>query len=351
MNRNDARGRPLRFLLVILLCWTGGRLAFSLDWSLPSRSTAVAAEKIGRPRNKKLVTTSPPSFARTSVSIATALPHVPPLPIQGDGRIPGILAILRSEDRAFTGHSDSGETAMLEHDEPGKADFTFPSATPAIATTKAKPGHWRTTAWLLWRAKGNADALAGTGQLGGSQGGFRIDHDLLPSASPARLAAYARMTAALDRPHAPEAATGIAFQPSRAVSVSLAVERRIALGTGARDAFAFVAAGGIGPVYLPVGLKLEGYGQAGMVGLRHRDAFADGRIALLHPLRATPVSVGLSLSGGAQPHIARLDIGPAIEMRVPIGGQPTRIIAEWRERIAGHARPGSGLALTLAADF
>jgi hypothetical protein len=61
--------------------------------------------------------------------------------------------------------------------------------------------------------------------------------------------------------------------------------------------------------------------------------------------------VGAALSGGAQPGISRLDIGPEIQVRLPLPQGGARLSVEWRERVAGDALPGSGLAITLGADF
>jgi len=36
---------------------------------------------------------------------------------------------------------------------------------------------------------------------------------------------------------------------------------------------------------------------------------------------------------------------------LPDLGEGTRIALDWRQRLAGNARPESGLALTLASDF
>ncbi|AUW60322.1 hypothetical protein C1T17_14150 [Sphingobium sp. SCG-1] len=212
-------------------------------------------------------------------------------------------------------------------------------------------GRWSLSTWIFWRGSGTGNSLASVGQLGGSQAGARLAFQLFPDA-PERLAVYARMTSAMKRPHAPEAAIGISIQPAVQVPVRVAVERRIALDHDARNAMAVMAVGGFGPVLVTNRFTLEGYGQAGVVGIRSRDAFADGKLSLQHPLSVSlPITAGISVSGGAQPQVARLDIGPQVEARFRIGAQRARLSAEWRQRVAGNARPGSGPAITLAADF
>jgi hypothetical protein len=111
------------------------------------------------------------------------------------------------------------------------------------------------------------------------------------------------------------------------------------------------AAGGFGPTAVALGLEAEGYAQAGMVGLRSRDLFADGKLSLMVPLRCHPLRIGGSISGGAQPGVERLDISPEIQVRLPIPNMASRVSVEWRERIAGQASPPSGLTVTLGGDF
>ena len=112
-----------------------------------------------------------------------------------------------------------------------------------------------------------------------------------------------------------------------------------------------LAVGGIGPARIAPSLEVEAYAQGGMVGFRSRDLFADGKISLLSPLGNSPVRLGASLSGGAQPQVERLDIGPELQIRLPLKPVGARLSIEWRERIAGGAAPTSGPALTLGADF
>jgi hypothetical protein len=209
---------------------------------------------------------------------------------------------------------------------------------------------WHGSSWLLWRDGSATRTDAVTGRLGGSQAGVRIDYDLTPQA-PGRVAVYTRATSAMNRPASPEAALGLAWQPARTVPVSFAAERRLALGKGARNANAIMAIGGFGPTPIAPSLEAEAYTQGGMVGFRSNDFFVDGKISLLSPIGHSPLRLGASLSGGAQPQVERLDIGPEIQIRLPIKPIGARLSLEWRERIAGRAAPASGLAVTLGADF
>jgi hypothetical protein len=44
-------------------------------------------------------------------------------------------------------------------------------------------------------------------------------------------------------------------------------------------------------------------------------------------------------------------MGPHAELRLRLGTANASLSADWRFRVAGNARPGSGPALTLATDF
>lgn len=114
---------------------------------------------------------------------------------------------------------------------------------------------------------------------------------------------------------------------------------------------AVMAVGGFGPTPIALGMEAQAYAQAGIVGFRQRDAFIDGKLSLLAPVQNTALRVGAAISGGAQPGVERLDIGPEIQVRLPLHPIAARLSIEWRERVGGRAAPASGLALTLGADF
>lgn len=209
---------------------------------------------------------------------------------------------------------------------------------------------WHLGFWALWRAGGGPGRAAIDGRLGGSQIGARLDFDLTPGA-PGRVASYARVSTAMNRPASPEAAVGLSYQPARRLPLTIALERRIALGPGGRNANSLYAAGGFGPKAIGPSLTAEAYVQAGLVGFRATDGFVDGKLAVLTPLRHTGIQVGMSVSGGAQPHVSRVDIGPEIQFRLPLPNAAARLSLEWRERIVGNAAPPSGPAITLATDF
>lgn len=211
---------------------------------------------------------------------------------------------------------------------------------------------WSASAWLYFR-DGSGEAPRGIGastQLGGSQSGVRLAHGF---GARGRLRAYARATMALERPRQRDAALGLAFAPLAHVPIDLAVEQRVAAGRDGRTALAAMASGGVSDVGLPANFRLDAYVQAGVVGARRRDGFADGAVAIDRGIGRGDASLrlGLLAAGAAQPGAARVDVGPRLTLRLPELGQGGRVALDWRQRVAGDARPASGVALTLAADF
>ena len=189
--------------------------------------------------------------------------------------------------------------------------------------------------------------LASGGTLGGSQAGARLTW------RPSRARAVnLRVSAPLrqgQQKMAGEAALGVSWQPLQSVPVRLMAERRKAIGApgGGRDAFALLGEGGVYGRALPWQFRLDGYGQAGVVGVRTRDWFVDGGVTATRPLFGR-FALGAGVWGGAQPGQTRLDVGPRLSMQVRPG---IRTHLDYRHRLFGRSEPGSGFAATVATDF
>jgi hypothetical protein len=214
-------------------------------------------------------------------------------------------------------------------------------------TLPALPSRWSAGAWLVARPGAGLGAAPGTGQLGGSQAGLRVAWLLWPEQ---RLAAFGRLAAPL-RGKGAEASVGLEWQPTRA-PVRLVAEHRFGLDGTRGGPGLGVVAGFDGPV--APGFRLETYGQTGAIRRHRTETYADGAIRATRTL-AEGGGVRLALGGGAwgaaQRDTARLDIGPSATLALPLGKQNVRLALDWRQRVAGDARPGSGLALTLGSDF
>lgn len=212
---------------------------------------------------------------------------------------------------------------------------------------------WSLGGWLYLREASAAapDAIAAAGQLGGSQAAVRLAYGF---GATGRARTYGRATMAVRTPSQRELTFGVAYAPVAGWPVDVAIEQRVAVGSQGRTALAAMVVAGISDVALPRGFRLDAYGQAGVVGLRRRDGFADGAVVIdreIARVSKASLHLGALAAGAAQPGTARLDVGPRLTLRLPDIGEGSRVALDWRQRIAGNARPTSGLALTLAADF
>lgn len=332
---------PLRFLIAILALWIGVRAAVLLPGGLGNivRIPAAAAEP------PRLAGTPPGPPSPGSASSRST----PPPPVRMAGpvarpdpprRTPGapILPLASGPNPAGRPAPPAGHAAAA----------IVAAASQPIGASAPPPGHgrasrWSASAWLLVRDQGEIPVLAPGGTLGGSQAGARLLYRLGHG-----FALSGRVYLPLRRTAGAEAAAGLDWRPLPALPVNLLAERRQKLGREGRSAFTLTVYGGASRDLAPR-VRLDLYGQAGVVGLRSRDLFVDGSIRVAR--RIGPVELGGGAWGSAQPGAARLDAGPSLSWRLPVPNANLRLQADWRFRIAGDAAPGSGPALTLAADF
>ncbi len=326
---------PLRFLMVVLGGWVAVRAAMLIPGGNETPPAVMEPRPIARPlparfepiRGVARVTVTLPPLARSirpariSSAMETARPPALPLSIA----------------RVWIPLPPSPAKAA----EPNPPFFSAPAPPP-------RSRRWAASAWLFVR-EGETRQLATGGTLGGSQAGARLSYRLNDDAA-RPLALSVRAYAPLDRPRDGEAALGIEWQPLARVPVRLLAERREALGSGGRSAFALLGHGGVSDRPLLGALRLDAYGQAGIVGARARARFADGAVRIGLPVDRR-LRIGGGVWGAAQPGVTRLDIGPHVALRLPIARSQVWIAADWRVRVAGDAEPGSGPALTLATDF
>ena len=220
---------------------------------------------------------------------------------------------------------------------------------PAQAVPPLKPGldRLQLSSWALLRSQqtgiAGSSSLATGGQLGASQAGARLVYNFNR-----QLALTARASSEVGR-RGGEVAAGVRVHPLVNIPLWLTAERRQAIGRygGGRSAFALFLEGGIYEQPLPWRFSLNGYLQGGVVGLKSRDLFVDGGFAVTRPVYRQ-FSAGFGIWGGAQPGLYRVDAGPRLTMQVR---RNVKVHLDWRQRVAGNARPGSGPALTLAGDF
>ncbi|MET0238543.1 MAG: hypothetical protein ABW184_01475 [Sphingobium sp.] len=346
------RGRPVRFVAGVILCWTAVRVATLLPGTTPpafADAEALPVATVTATVAHLPIWSAPalPDMSRFSlVPAAQALPmtaQVAPLPRYLAPRGGWSVAVADSMLGAQLAFARSPRPRLaLAAFAPGAGLSPREAGLPGPPS----PSRWSAAAWLLWR-DGGMDAL----RLGGAQAGGRIDYAFAPSSS-LRPTLYARLSSAIHGLAAAEAAAGIAVRPRLALPVTVAVERREAVSRGGRSDFALIAAGGIDPQDIGEGFRLDGYGQTGVVGTQRRDAFVDGRLTVERPVNPTSrIALGAGMWGGAQPGTSRLDMGPQASMRLRVGRTHFRLGAEWREKVAGNAAPSSGPAISIGAGF
>ena len=341
-------GRPLRFLALVGASWTTLRIA--LLWqetgSLPeairqiapiSRAIASLGPVGDRPavslpgRVTATAAATPVARAGAEHSRATLLPPRQPDP--------------RRVQMALLAMTRFGPPIYL--DEGVAAQQTGGGVRPAVSTIETLArSRLSFGSWLIARGGTGLGASPSAPQLGGAQGGIRADYAL------GRGLAVTGRVAAPAAGAGREASLGIAWRPA-GVPLRFVAEQRVALD-GGRGGPALGVSGGVSELPLPVGFRLEGYAQAGAIlryGVEH---YVDGSARAVRPvaeLGGLSIDAGAGAWGGAQRGVARIDIGPSIGVRAPIAGRAVRLSLDWRQRIAGDARPGSGPALSIGSDF
>ena len=261
-------------------------------------------------------------------------------------------------DTAFAGDRalSPGELAYAE---PAQRFGAWPAMRPSSAVPTEPPSfsggpapasrfdRLSMSSWAMLRqpvvGKLPPASLSGSGLLGGSQAGARILYRFNPL-----LAGSLRTTAPVGGSRGGEAALGVRIQPFAGIPVAITAERRQALRhDGGRSAFALFAEGGLYDRRLPLGTRLDAYLQGGVVGAKSRDLFIEGGGTVSRPLWRN-LSAGIGVWGGKQPGVARLDAGPRVTVAMRRG---VKVHLDYRHKLVGNARPGSGAVLTLAGDF
>lgn len=366
-------GRPLRFLGYLVGGWVGLRAMSVLVpamWTIATPSGSVdyatrrpvrdgggvvsGAEQVTRPivAAPLVVHQAPGAMAFGAGPVRSA--RNGGVPAGGGGWSGRTADLILGSTLGFIQPRMSGglidRLSLIVAGSDGRAEMT--TSLP-VAPSMQVSGRWSGSAWMLWRPD-TSSSFVQAPLLGGSQAGARLDYRLTDGKM-GQLSVYGRVSRAFVGPSSEEGAIGLAWRPGK-LPVSFLAERRQRIGTGGRSGFALLAAGGIGPRDVVQRVEVEGYVQAGIVGLPGADGFADGKASVGYRLApATPgrgsLTLGASVSGSVQPGAGRIDVGPELRFRLPVKGAGMRLSTEWRTRVVGEARPASGPAVTLVADF
>ncbi len=358
MSASLARAAPMRFLIGVAAAWTIVRGVAIAGWAPPPPAVHAPAVALAR-RDDALwrpflllrgVADRRPMFADAAPALLRRAALV---------RGGGPEELWRTSPEPL--RSPLGEryaaTQLLMLAAFGPANLPVYRRPSGIVDAKAvtgaakHPPRFSGSAWVFVRGGGRASALSPVGQIGGGQMGARLLYRIDKAE---RFAVSARVSRTIGGLHQTEAAVGLDWKPIDTLPVHLMVDRRIAIDKGGRNAWTLGAAGGVDDVHIAPGWRLDGYAEAGVVGAKRRDLYADGaaRIARAIDLgKGRSLAVGGGVWGAAQPGAARLDAGPSVVLRTPVDGHVLAVALDWRERVVGDAKPGSGIALTIATDF
>ena len=169
---------------------------------------------------------------------------------------------------------------------------------------------------------------------------------------PARLSLTGRASVAHGSVRDRELAAGVRWRPVARIPVQIIAERR--LREDRPDAFAALVAGGQSGLKLPLGFRLDSYGQAGFVSGQGGGPFADVAAQAHRPIaqsQRASFAVGAGIWAGGQDNVMRMDVGPNVRANVTAGDALFQLEASWRVHVAGNARPGNGPAVTLSTSF
>jgi hypothetical protein len=351
------RSRPLEAIGLVLGCWT----VFRIGSYLPTQSAPT-------PKAPELARSTDAGRSRPLPGVGTALAGQPTadVPSAGPQKADGAATEPRQSHRSArvdkkqkfgppqrlsaasvaSNHFAplSGESSAAPRPQAQSLGIaSSPAGSELQQSHKRDQSPFSGSAWILFRPQSSGQKLADFGQLGGSQAGVRL---YLP------LRRGVRLTGRVSMPLSgvgTDASLGVALK-ARQLPVELLVERRFALDRGSRNAFSATLTSSIASRSIVRGWQVEGYGQAGLVGIRHPSLFADGALRLTKAIARTG-KIKLEAGGGvwaaAQQGVSRLDAGPAVSVLTPA----FRASFEWRQRLAGNAKPSSGPSVTLSSSF
>lgn len=327
-------GRPLRFLALTF----GGWFLFRVMMLSPSGIPPLAAPH--------------PESRRIAAILQPAIPVPPPAAIDAHPSIANVDGRMTSRPLptvVVAAKNVLPEPAMVEtspRDGMSPRGDLPPPLRPPPLPLRHSPLRLTGSAWLL--ARGGSNGTLSGGQLGGSQAGVRIAYAI---GEARRLALTARLSAPISG-RGKEAALGVEWKPTR-LPIRIIAEQRFVLDDG-RGGPTIGAIGGFGPRPIAAGFDLETYGQAGAIARDGIEGFVDVASRITRPVvkvGGMRFDLGAGAWGSAQRSAARFDVGPSVGIVVPIDRRTIRLNLDWRQRVAGNARPGSGPALSIGSDF
>lgn len=319
-----------------------------LTWQAlpPSEPRPIPATSHRQPSRRPLQ--SPPSTPP-----AAPIPQPTPVVLSGAPRIGRIPAA----DPVTIAAAPTLAPAPIPAPDPAPPSPGPEPLSPPAGPAPLSPPRWSFAAWLLWRP-GDGQAAIALPAYGASQAGAVLHYRL--AAAPGAPVVYLRAATALAAAPGVRAdgdlALGIGQRPVAGLPLRARLEARAdRLGRGqirARAAVMLVSE--LPTLSLPGHSHAELYAQAGYVAGEAATGFVDAALRVEHPLAMlghASLLAGSALSGGAQQGAGRLDLGPALTVALDRGPLHARAALEYRVRLAGQARPGTGPTLTITAGF
>lgn len=348
------RGRAFASIALLCATWVAVRIAFTA-------STVSGANQPDHNANPAPVLAQSISNRPMPQAIGFATTYQPKYP----KRNVAALAWQPAKSRQFRvapKQTDAAAILLGANILTRTAPSAFLPAGPEVFSRLTVPPRYASTAqpfeiyaYSFWRRGTSPAGSLGNGQYGGSQSAVVAAIPLLRFArGPGlpRLSLTGRASVAHGRLRERELAAGVRWRPVARLPVQVFAERRFR--EDRPDAFAALVAGGTSDVKLPLGFRLDGYGQAGFVSSQGGGPFADVAVQAHRPIaksgRASLVA-GAGIWGGGQDNVMRVDVGPNIRANVMAGGAKFQLDASWRFRIAGQAQPGNGPTVTLSTSF
>jgi hypothetical protein len=412
MNFGPRRGHPLVALGMMLTAWVSLRVAVWHEaanaafhrgvaqsiGALPSRETGLADASGTTPRAESLqmaAFTPWPATGRPFAAVFAPVPIAPfgesgakgsPSAIASSSATPAALAqAAPPAEGGWFGYSIAAPSStspserqdirsgrrsawflsLLHHDGGGStAHLAGPGgneapAAPAAAQPPRATGRWSGDSWYLVRHGGAAAPPASAGPIPATYGADQTGAVLryaLSRQDPHHLAAYGRVTSALNGTVDSEIALGLQGRPIASVPVVALGEVRVSRrADGVHLRPSVMAVTQLPTVPLAFGAQGNLYLQGGYVAGPYATAFIDGQVHFDRRLTAIgkgELLIGGGGWGGAQKGAARLDLGPEASWRFGLGHKAgARVSVDYRFKVAGDAEPPSGPALTLAAGF
>ncbi|MBB3989036.1 hypothetical protein [Croceicoccus naphthovorans] len=367
MTARTGRGQPLIALAGLIVLWVAARawgpVGQAIDAPLPLPPTVAGRVEQVQPVIAPIPARSREFVAPVEAVSPTAAPTILPVALP-----PAPPAIARPALVPLQTVFDAPSLPTSPTPPPPqRRDIAPPAPVPfgAVPPEVRARRRWSADAWMLLRDKAEPGAaLVGSGTYGASQAGAVLRYRLFPE-SGFDPRAYLRVTTTVGGEDEKEVAAGIAVRPLRALPVDLMVEGRLLRFNGDRRLRpsetrvrpAAMAVFGPPVLPLPLDVRAEAYAQIGYVGGEGASAFADGQLRVVRDVPfdlADTISLeaGLGGWGGAQKGVERVDVGPTVAARFPLGKSVFgRASIDWRHRMVGDAEPGSGPVLTLSAGF